>query len=61
MPNHMVYAIFKGDPHRVIGAAVIDDQPFHGVEARDLAWQILQGDGKSACLVKARNLDNELH
>ena len=59
--DYGVRAVAPGDVSRVVGGAVIDDQPQHLVEAVDLAWQVSQGLTESLGLVEARDLDDQAH
>jgi hypothetical protein len=47
--------------HRAVGGAVVYDEPLDGVDARDLARQVLERPGERLLLVEAGNLDDELH
>jgi len=58
--HHMVHPMGQRHFHRVVGAAVIDDQPFHLVEAGHLSGQLSQGDAKRGGFVVAGDLDDEL-
>jgi hypothetical protein len=57
----MLDAQLPGQLGGLVGRAIIDDQPFDGVEARHRAWKFPQRDGQGAGLVEARDLNDELH
>ena len=56
-----VGAVVAGHLHRVIGGAVVDDQPQHLAEAVHLARQCAQGCSQRLCLVEAGDLDDQPH
>ncbi len=49
--NDMVYAIFQGDIHSIIYAAIINDQDLNGREALDHPRQLSQGIRKGVSFV----------
>jgi len=55
----MIDAVAAGDLSGIVGAAVVDDEPFDRSEPVDLPRQICQRDGKRPRFVQARNLDDE--
>jgi hypothetical protein len=60
-PDDVVDAVLTRDLHCAIGRAVVDDEPFDLVEARDLARKVGQRGGKRRFLVETGDLDDELH
>jgi len=46
---------------RLIGRSVVDDQPFHRIEALERARQVRERPGELIGLVEAGNLNDELH
>ena len=54
-------AVGAGDLDRAVGRAVVDDQHFDHVEARDLTGEVCQRRGQRLLLVEAGDLDDELH
>jgi hypothetical protein len=59
--DDVVDPVLARDLRRAVGGAVVDDEPFDGVEPLDLARQVRQRGGKDVLLVQARNLDDQLH
>lgn len=60
MPDDMIDTIRPRHRHRVVRAAVVDDQPFDGIKSRHFARQGRKGNGQCVGLVVARDLDDEL-
>jgi hypothetical protein len=60
-PDDVVDAVRARDLDGPVGRPVVDDQPLHDVEARDLAREVGQRDGEGLLLVQARDLDDQLH
>ena len=61
MAHHMVNAVLACDLRRIVGRSVIDDQPFHRVEASDFTGQVSQRDSQCLGLIEAGDLDDEFH
>ena len=61
VPNDMIGAVGPGDRHGIIGAAIVDDQHLHAVDASDLARNIVDHLGNRVGLVQHRDLDNQFH
>ena len=60
-PDEVVDAVRARDRDRLVGRAVVDDQPLDDVEAVDLARQLGERQRKLLCLVEAGDLDDQLH
>ncbi|BCH03282.1 hypothetical protein MesoLj131b_52810 [Mesorhizobium sp. 131-2-5] len=58
--DHVIDAVFPGDLDRAVGGAIIDYEPFHRAETRDLTRQIGQCDGERPLLIQAWDLNNKL-
>ena len=56
-----VGAVVPSHRDRVIGGAVVDDQPQHLAEAVHMARKCAQGCSQCLCLVEARDLDDQPH
>ncbi len=59
--HEVVDAVGARDGDRLVGRAVVDDQPLDDVESVHLAGQVGERLGKLVCLVEAGDLDDELH
>jgi hypothetical protein len=59
--DDVVDAVVLGDLDRVVGRAVVDDQPFDRVEPLDRARELGERGGELLLLVVTGNLDDELH
>lgn len=61
MAHHVVYPQLRGQFGGVVGGSVVDDQPFHRIEAWYLSGQRADRNGERAGFVEAGNLDDEFH
>jgi hypothetical protein len=59
--HDVLHAVLAGHGDGFVPAAVVDDEHFDRIDARDRFWQIGQRDGQRLRLVEAGNLDDELH
>ena len=59
--HEVIDAVRARDGDRVVGGAVVDDQPLHAIEALDLARQVGERLRELIGLVEAGNLNDELH
>jgi hypothetical protein len=59
--DDVVDAVVPRDVDGGVAGAVVDDQPFHLVDALDLARQVRQRLGQLRFLVETRDLDDQLH
>jgi hypothetical protein len=57
----VVDAVAACDLHRVVGRAIVNDQPLDPLEPRDSARQLGEQPRKRFLLVQARDLDDQLH
>ena len=55
----MVHAVSLGYLYGVVGAPIIDDEPFHDVISRHFPGKIRKRDRQGFCLVEARDLYDE--
>ena len=59
--HHVVDPVRARHLHRAVARAVIDDQPLHDVEARQLAGQVGESGRERLLLVEAGDLHDQLH
>jgi len=61
MSHDVVRTQFAGDERRIIRAPVVDDELFHGGEARDRARQVGERGGQRSCFIITGYLNNQFH
>ena len=59
--HYVVDAVLARDLDGTVGRAVVDHEPFHPLEALDLAREVGQRGGKGYLLVETGDLDDQLH
>lgn len=59
--DDVIDAVALCDLHGLVGAAVVDDEPFDALEAGHLAGQGVEGEAERGGLVVAGDLDDQLH
>ena len=57
----MIDAMSARDRYRLVGRAVVDDEPLDDLEAPHLAGQVCERPWELVGLVEAGDLDDELH
>ena len=58
--DDVVHSEVAGDLRGSVGRPIVNDEPLHLVEARNLPRQVADGGGQGGLLVEAGNLDDQL-
>ncbi|MNV69901.1 hypothetical protein D3C71_1628330 [compost metagenome] len=58
MPHNVIHTVFPCNAYGVVGAAIINDEPFHHIKTLYLPRQVFEGYGQGARFVQARYLDD---